>query len=43
MLTIGTIAPEFIMPLTSGGVFSLSGNRGKNLVLFFFVRAFSHG
>ena len=39
MLGIGTPAPDFTLTLTSGEPFTLSGERGKRVVLFFFPRA----
>ena len=43
MLTIGTAAPTFAVPLVSGGEFDLSDHRGKIVVVYFFLRAFTHG
>lgn len=43
MLKIGTKAPDFTIALGSGAQFILSEHRGQNVVLFFFIRAFTHG
>lgn len=43
MLKIGTKAPDFTITLGSGKHFTLSEHRGRNVILFFFVRAFTHG
>lgn len=43
MLTIGTTAPTFAVPLISGGEFDLAEHRGKNVVIYFFLRAFTYG
>ena len=43
MLEPGTVAPDFTAPRGSGGQFTLSDCRGSNLVLYFFVRAFTMG
>ncbi|MXY21267.1 MAG: redoxin domain-containing protein [Dehalococcoidia bacterium] len=43
MLKIGSHAPDFTITLGSGERFTLSDNRGSNVVLFFFIRAFTHG
>jgi peroxiredoxin Q/BCP len=41
---IGTVAPDFTLPATTGGSISLSGFRGKkNVVLAFFPKAFTGG
>ncbi len=43
MLRVGTQAPDFTLPLTSGGPFTLTEQRGRNVVLFFFPRAGTKG
>ncbi len=43
MLDIGAQAPDFTATLGSGGQFTLSEHRGRNVVLFFYPRAFTHG
>ena len=43
MLTAGMHAPDFTLPLTSGAPFTLSEQRGRNVVLFFFPRAGTKG
>jgi len=43
MLTVGTVAPAFTVPLISGGEFDLSEHRGRNIVIYFFLRAFTYG
>ncbi len=39
MLTTGIQAPDFTLALNTGEPFTLSDQRGKNVVLFFFPRA----
>ena len=39
MLSTGIKAPDFTVPLNNGEPFTLSHQRGKNVVLFFFPRA----
>ena len=43
MLKVGDAAPDFTIDLGSGESFSLSEQRGKNVVLYFYPRAFTHG
>ena len=43
MLRIGEEAPDFTVPLGSGGHFNLHEHRGDNVALFFFPRTFTHG
>ena len=43
MLRIGAQAPDFTLPLNSGSLFTLSEQRGQNVVLFFFPRAGTKG
>ena len=43
MLKIGSQAPDFTVTLGSGERFTLSEQRGRNVVLFFYPRAFTHG
>ena len=43
MLEVGKQAPDFTIPLGSGERFTLSEHRGKNVVMFFYPRAFTHG
>jgi len=43
MLRVGTQAPDFTVPLNSGAPFTLSEQRGLNVVLFFFPRANTKG
>ena len=43
MLKTGEQAPDFTITLGSGERFTLSDHRGRNVVVFFFVRAFTHG
>ena len=43
MLEVGSQAPDFTAPLGSGGRFTLSEHRGRNVVLFFYPRAFTGG
>ena len=43
MLEVGAQAPDFTVTLGSGEPFTLSEHRGKNVVLFFYPRAFTHG
>lgn len=43
MLKTSDQAPDFTVTLGSGKQFTLSEHRGRNVVLFFFVRAFTHG
>ena len=43
MLELGTIAPDFTASCASGSQFTLSDCRGSNVVIYFFVRAFTWG
>ena len=43
MLEVGSHAPDFTVTLGSGERFTLSEQRGRNVVLFFYPRAFTHG
>ena len=43
MLAIGSHAPDFTADLGSGGRFTLSEHRGRNVVIYFYPRAFTHG
>ena len=43
MLELGTTAPDFTAPQGSGGQFTLSDCRGSNVVLYFFLKAFTRG
>ena len=43
MLEVGSRAPDFTITLGSGERFTLSENRGRNVVLFFYPRAFTLG
>ena len=43
MLQIGAEAPDFTANLGSGGAFTLSEHRGRNVVIFFYPRAFTGG
>ena len=43
MIPVGSIAPAFSVPLISGGEFVLSEGPGRNIVIYFFLRAFTHG
>ena len=43
MLQTGARAPDFTVPLASGGTFTLSEQRGQSIVLFFFPRAGTRG
>ncbi len=43
MLSIGEQAPDFTLPLSDGGSFTLSEHRGKNVVLYFYPKAFTLG
>ena len=43
MLTVGVQAPDFTVTLGSGERFTLSEHRGRNVVLFFYPRAFTLG
>ena len=38
---IGSYAPDFSLPATTGNAISLSGFRDKNNVVLFFVREFN--
>lgn len=40
-LTIGSLAPEFNLPASTGGEISLANVRTKNYVYIFFVREFN--
>ena len=43
MLKIGSQAPDFTINLGSGETFTLSDYIGQNVVIFFFIRAFTYG
>ncbi len=43
MLETGAQAPDFAAALGSGERFTLSQHRGRNVVLYFYPRAFTHG
>ena len=43
MLELGTTAPDFTVPQGDGDQFTLSDYRGSNVVLYFFLRAFTFG
>ncbi len=43
MLRVGAQAPDFTVPLNSGVPFTLSEQRGRNVVLFFFPHANTKG
>ena len=43
MLKVGDAAPDFTITLGSGEQFILSEQRGNNVVLYFYPRAFTHG
>ena len=43
MLEVGSRAPDFTVTLGSGERFTLSENQGRNVVLFFYPRAFTLG
>lgn len=43
MLATGSAAPDFTIPLLSGGEFTLSDLRGTRVVLFFFPGALTPG
>ena len=43
MLDVGAQAPDFTIDLGSGRSFTLSEHRGRNVVIFFYPRAFTHG
>ena len=43
MLKVGAQAPDFTVTLGSGERFTLSEHRGRNVVLFFYPRAFTYG
>ena len=43
MLPVGSVAPAFTVPLISGGEFDLAEHRGKNVVIYFFLRASTYG
>ena len=43
MLRVGTQAPDFTVLLNTGDPFTLSEQRGRNVVLFFFPRAGTSG
>ncbi|HEY3438215.1 MAG TPA: peroxiredoxin, partial [Actinotalea sp.] len=42
-LTVGDIAPDFTLPTADGGSLTLSGERGKHVVIFFFPAAMTPG
>lgn len=43
MLKLGDTSPDFTGPKVLGGEFTLSDYRGSNVVLYFFVKAFTWG
>ena len=44
MLTTGTQAPDFTVPLESGGEFRLADHRSAHhVILYFFLKAFTRG
>ncbi|MCE2458491.1 MAG: redoxin domain-containing protein [Dehalococcoidia bacterium] len=43
MLEVGTAAPDFTASQVTGGEFTLSDLWGSNVVLYFFLRAFTRG
>ena len=43
MLKLGDTSPDFTGPKVLGGEFTLSDYRGANVVLYFFVKAFTWG
>ena len=44
MLTVGTPAPDFTVPLESGGEFRLADHRSTHhVILYFFPKAFTKG
>ena len=43
MLEVGKKAPDFTVNLGSGERFTLSEHTGRNVVIFFYPRAFTHG
>lgn len=43
MLKLGDIAPDFTGPNVFGGDFTRSDYLGSNVVLYFFVKAFTRG
>ena len=43
MLKVGAQAPDFTVTLGSGERFTLSKHQGRNVVIFFYVRAFTPG
>ena len=43
MLRVGSQAPDFTVPLNTGELFTLSEQRGRNVVLFFYPRAGTKG
>ena len=43
MLKVGSTAPDFTITLGSGESFTLSEQRGRNVVLYFYPRAFTPG
>ena len=43
MLATGSSAPDFTIPLLTGGQFTLSDLRGSKVVLFFFPGALTPG
>ena len=43
MLKIGSHAPDFTITLGSREEFTLSDYRGRNIVIFFYIRAHTHG
>ena len=43
MLKLGDTSPNFTGAKVSGGEFTLSDQKGTNVVLYFFVKAFTRG
>jgi peroxiredoxin Q/BCP len=43
MLQPGDVAPAFTLPADDGQQVSLAGLRGKNVLLYFFVKALTPG
>ncbi len=43
MLKINSLAPDFTATLSSGEQFTLSENKGTNIILYFYPRAFTYG
>jgi peroxiredoxin Q/BCP len=43
MIEVGSPAPEFEAPASTGGTFKLSAMRGRKVILYFFPKAFTGG